>query len=106
MTSEAKKQTCRLEPLNDRILVQKDKPEDVSKGGIILPHTAQQATNKATVINIPEGHEGDGKLEVGDRVIIAMYGGTEIKVDDEDYMLIAHVDILARIHPKDEDISD
>lgn len=104
MTSEAKKKTCRLEPLNDRILVQKDKPEDVSKGGIILPHTAQQATNKATVINVPvEDGDGECPLKSGDRVIIAMYGGTEIKVDDEDYMLISQVDILARIHPKPND---
>jgi len=76
--------------------------ERVSKGGIVLPDTAKEKPQEGEVIAVGEGRMSDeGKrlpmdVKVGDIVIYAKYGGTEIKIDDEEFMILRESDILAK----------
>lgn len=90
-----------LKPLGGRVLVKPSESEAKSSGGIILPDSAQKRPQEGKVIAVGEGRTLDsGKVEpvpvkVGDIVIYPEYGGTEIKVDDEEYLLIDSDSILA-----------
>ncbi len=90
-----------LKPLNDRIVVKSVTPESVTAGGIILPDSAQEKPQEAEVVAVGPGKTLDnGKiatLEVkpGDIVIYGKYGGTEIKVGAEEYVILRQDDILA-----------
>lgn len=88
------KDKVNLEPLNDRILIEKFIPEAVSKVGIVIPERARETENRAKVAAVPDKFTA---LKVGDVVVVAMYGGTELKVDGKDYLLISFSDILARV---------
>lgn len=98
--SEAKTQ---LEPLGDRIVVKPIKREEMTKGGIILPDTAKEKPQEGEVIAVGPGRlSDDGKrleMEVkkGDRVIYAKYAGTEIKLDDEELLILRESDVLAKM---------
>jgi chaperonin GroES len=90
-----------LKPLNDRLVVKAVKAEEKTSGGIILPDAAQEKPTEAEVVAVGPGKVLDnGKtvpLEVkpGDRVIYARYGGTEIKVGGEEYVILRQDDVLA-----------
>ena len=90
-----------LKPLNDRIVVKSVTPETVTAGGIILPDSAQEKPQEAEVVAVGPGKTLDnGKvtpLEVkpGDIVIYGKYGGTEIKVGADEYVILRQDDILA-----------
>jgi len=90
-----------LQPLNDRVLVQPLEAEEKSAGGIILPETAQQAPREGKVIAIgpgkllDNGERQEMSVKVDDIVVYTDYGGTEVKVEDEDYLLIDESSILA-----------
>lgn len=90
-----------LKPLNDRLVVRAVKAEEKSSGGIILPDAAQEKPTEAEVVAVGPGKVLDnGKvvpLEVkpGDRVIYSRYGGTEIKVGGEEYVILRQDDVLA-----------
>lgn len=90
-----------LRPLNDRIVVKQVTPETKTLGGIILPDSAQEKPTEAEIIAVGPGKTLDnGKVvpvdvKVGDRVIYAKYGGTEIKLGGEDYVILRQDDILA-----------
>jgi chaperonin GroES len=90
-----------LRPLNDRIVVKAVTPEEKTAGGIILPDSAQEKPQEAEVVAVGPGKTLDnGKvatLEVkpGDRVIYAKYGGTEIKLGSEEYVILRQDDVLA-----------
>ena len=90
-----------LKPLNDRLVVKAVKAEEKSSGGIILPDSAQEKPTEAEVVAVGPGKVLDnGKvvpLEVkpGDRVIYSRYGGTEIKVGGEEYVILRQDDVLA-----------
>ncbi len=90
-----------LRPLNDRVVVKQVTPEQKTSGGIILPDSAQEKPTEAMVIAVGPGKTLDnGKVvpvdvNVGDRVIYAKYGGTEIKLGGEDYVILRQDDILA-----------
>jgi chaperonin GroES len=90
-----------LRPLNDRIVVKGVTPEEKTIGGIILPDSAQEKPTEAEVIAVGPGKTMDnGKVvpvdvNVGDRVIYAKYGGTEVKVGGEEYVILRADDILA-----------
>eukprot|EP01125_Pyxidicula_operculata_P004273 TRINITY_DN1636_c0_g1_i3.p1 TRINITY_DN1636_c0_g1~~TRINITY_DN1636_c0_g1_i3.p1 ORF type:complete len:101 (+),score=33.34 TRINITY_DN1636_c0_g1_i3:38-340(+) len=92
----------RLIPLFDRVLVQRVKPAK-SVGGIILPESAQTKTNEARVIATGKGSRNlDGKfippvVEIGDVVIVPEFRGEDIKLNNEDYVLIREEDILAKV---------
>eukprot|EP00933_Yihiella_yeosuensis_P032385 TRINITY_DN25969_c4_g1_i1.p1 TRINITY_DN25969_c4_g1~~TRINITY_DN25969_c4_g1_i1.p1 ORF type:complete len:102 (+),score=34.29 TRINITY_DN25969_c4_g1_i1:76-381(+) len=90
----------RFVPLADRILVQKVKADVKSAGGVLLPDSAKQVTNQAKVLAVGAGRrnqQGDlvaMSTSVGDTVIIPMYGGTEIKLEGEDYHIYRDEDIV------------
>jgi chaperonin GroES len=93
----------KIRPLNDRVLVQRVEEETKTKGGIIIPDTAKEKPAEGKVIAAGNGRLGeDGKripLEVkkGDRVLFSKYGGTEVKVDGEEYLILREDDILGII---------
>ena len=90
-----------LKPLNDRIVVKSVTPESKTAGGIILPDSAQEKPQEAEVVAVGPGKTlENGKiatleLKPGDRVIYAKYGGTEIKVGAEEYVILRQDDVLA-----------
>ena len=91
-----------LQPLADRVLVKPIEKEERTKSGIYLPDTAKEKPQEGEVLAVGPGKmSDDGKriemdLKVGDLVIYAKYGGTEIKVDDEELMILRESDILAK----------
>ena len=93
---------AKLQPLGDRILVKPMEKEEKTKSGIYIPDTAKEKPQEGEVVAVGPGKmTDDGKripmdLKVGDRVIYAKYGGTEIKVDDEELMILRESDILAK----------
>ncbi|MCX5971347.1 MAG: co-chaperone GroES [Coprothermobacterota bacterium] len=91
-----------LKPLGDRIVVKVLEGEERTKSGIVIPDTAKEKPQKATVIAIGPGklNEDNGQripmdLQVGQTVIFAKYGGTEIKLNEEEYLILSERDILA-----------
>jgi chaperonin GroES len=92
----------KLKPLADRVVVKPIERETVSKGGIVLPDTAKEKPQEGKVIEVGEGKlSDDGKrlpmdVKKGDIVIYAKYGGTEIKVGDEELIILRESDILAK----------
>jgi chaperonin GroES len=93
---------AKLQPLADRILVKPIEKEEMTKSGIYLPDTAKEKPQEGEVIAVGPGKMSeDGKriamdIKVGDTVIYAKYGGTEIKVDDEELIILRESDILAK----------
>ena len=91
-----------LQPMADRVLVKPIEKEGKTKSGIYLPDTAKEKPQEGEVLAVGPGKmSDDGKriamdLKVGDTVIYAKYGGTEIKVDDEELMILRESDILAK----------
>ena len=90
----------KIRPLQDRILVQPIKEKDVRKGGIIIPDSAKEKPIEGRVKAVGAGKVGDdGKrlkpdVKIGDKVLYSKYGGTEIKIEGEDYLLMREDDIL------------
>ena len=91
-----------LEPMGDRLVVKPIEREEVTKGGIVLPDTAKEKPQEGEVLAVGPGRlSDDGKriamdVKVGDIVIYAKYGGTEIKIEDEELMILRESDILAK----------
>ena len=91
-----------LKPLGDRVIVRPISEEEVSKGGIILPDTAKEKPQRGEIVAVGPGKlDENGKriaMEVkkGDKVVYAKYAGAEIKVDDEDLLILRESDILAK----------
>ena len=90
----------KLKPLADRVVVVSIENEEVVKGGIVLPTAAKEKPQMAEVISVGPGGIVDGKevtmyVEVGDKVVISNYAGTEVKLDGEEYKIVRHNDILA-----------
>jgi chaperonin GroES len=90
-----------LKPLSDRIVVKASEKEEVTKGGIVLPDTAKEKPQKGEVIAVGPGKVLDNgkvvpmEVKVGDKVLFAKYGGTEVKVDGEEYIILRQDDVLA-----------
>jgi chaperonin GroES len=93
---------AKLQPLADRVLVKPIEQETKTKSGIYLPDTAKEKPQEGEILAVGPGKiADDGKripmdLKVGDRVLYAKYGGTEIKVDGEDLMILRESDVLAK----------
>ena len=94
--------TVKLQPLADRLVVKPIEREEVTKGGIVLPDTVKEKPQDGDVLAVGPGRlSDDGKriameVKVGDRVIYAKYGGTEIKIEDEELVILRESDILAK----------
>lgn len=104
MAKKAKKTSgSRLIPLGDRVVVKRAEAETTTSGGIVLPDSAANKPQRGEVIAIGDGHvKSDGTklpltVKEGDKVIFSPYGGEDIKIGDEEYLLLRESDILALI---------
>ena len=92
-----------IRPLQDRILVQRIEAETKSAGGIIIPDTAKEKPVEGEIIAVGKGKRADNgdyitlEVKVKDRVLFSKYGGTEVKVGGEDYLILKEDDILGVI---------
>jgi chaperonin GroES len=91
-----------LKPLGDRVIVQAIEQEEVTAGGIVLPDTAKERPQRGKVLAVGDGRFVDGErvaLEVaaGDEVIYSKYGGTEVRVDGDELLILSEHDILAKV---------
>ena len=92
----------KIKPLGDRVVIKPTPKEEVSKGGIVLPDTAKEKPQDGEIVAAGPGRlSEDGKriameVKVGDKVIYSKYAGTEIKVDDEELIILREGDILAK----------
>lgn len=100
---KAGKETLKLQPLGDRVVVEREESESKTAGGIVLPDSAKDKPARGTVVSV-----GDGKLcddgsrkplqvKVGDRVLFTSYAGEQFKVGDAELLLMREDDILAVI---------
>ncbi|HAA47236.1 MAG TPA: co-chaperone GroES [Synergistaceae bacterium] len=91
----------KLKPLGDRIVVKVLNQEETTKGGIVLPDTAKEKPQEGEVIAVGSGKvlENGQKLplevKIGDKVLFSKYGGTEVKVEGEEYLILSERDVLA-----------
>jgi chaperonin GroES len=98
----------KLQPLGDRLVVKPLEGEEKTKGGIILPDTAKEKPQEGKVLAVGPGRlSEDGKriameVKVGDVVLYVKYGGTEVKIDGEELMVLRESDILAKKISKKE----
>ena len=92
-----------LRPLSDRILVARFDEHEKTKGGIIIPDTAKEKPAEGKIVATGNGRMGeDGKLlpmdvKVGDRILFSKYGGTDVKIDGIDYLILRQDDVLGVI---------
>jgi chaperonin GroES len=90
----------KIQPLGQRVLVKRIESEEKTAGGIYLPDTAKEKPQEAKVVALGTGgKDDDGKaieftVKVGDIVLISKYGGTEVKIDGEEHLLVSESDIL------------
>ena len=90
-----------LKPLADRIIVKPTAAEEVTKGGIVLPDTAKERPREGEVIAVGPGITLDSgaqvpmEVKVGDKVIYSKYGGTEVKIGSDEYVILRQDDVLA-----------
>jgi chaperonin GroES len=93
----------KIRPVGDRILIQHIEEKEQIRGGVIIPDSAKEKPQEAKVIALGAGNKSkDGKLtpfevKVGDTVLVARYGGAEVKLDDQKYTLVREDDILGVI---------
>jgi chaperonin GroES len=93
----------KIRPLQDRVIVKRVEEEEKTKGGIIIPDTAKEKPQEGQIIAVGPGKvTDDGKkipmeVKVGDRVLFGKYSGSEIKIDDEEHLIMREDDILGII---------
>jgi chaperonin GroES len=92
----------KVRPLHDRLIVKRVTEEEKSPGGIIIPDTAKEKPQEGVVIAVGSGKQNDGKVvpvdvRPGDHVLFGKYGGTEIKLDGEEHLILREDDILGVI---------
>jgi chaperonin GroES len=93
-----------LKPLGDRLIVKAIEEEETTQSGIVLPDTAKEKPQKGTVVAVGEGawdEDGEKRIPLdvaeGDEVLYSKYGGTEIKVDGDDLLVLRESDVLAKV---------
>jgi chaperonin GroES len=93
----------KIKPLEDRILVRPEEGEETTPSGIVIPDTAKEKPQEGTVLAIGPGKRSDTgelipmEIKEGDKVVYSKYGGTEIKIDGEDLLILSARDVLAVI---------
>jgi chaperonin GroES len=96
----------KIRPLHDRVIVKREEEERKSPGGIVIPDTATEKPIRGRVLAVGKGkilENGEIRpldLKVGDKVLFGKYGGTEVKVDGEDVLVMREEDIMAVIEGK------
>lgn len=97
------KSKVNIRPLGDKVLVQRTEAEEKTAGGILLPESAKEKPKEGKIIAIGEGRVLDNgerstfSVKAGDRVLFTSYGGTEVKYDGEEYLIMEERDILGII---------
>jgi chaperonin GroES len=92
-----------LQPLGDRLIVEVLEEEEMTTSGIVLPDTAKEKPQRGRVLAVgPGGRDEDGKhvpidLADGDEIVFSKYGGTEIKVGADEYLILRESDVLAKV---------
>lgn len=92
-----------IKPLGDRVLVRRLEEEEVGKGGIIVPDTAKEKPQRGEVIAVGPGARNDKgeivpmNVKKGDKVLFGKYAGSDVKIGDEDYLIMREDDILGII---------
>ncbi len=93
----------KLRPLQDRILVQRVEEEEKTKGGIIIPDTAKEKPAEGKIVSVGKGKlDENGKriapeVKKGDRILFGKYSGTEVKIEDQEYLIMREEDVLGII---------
>jgi chaperonin GroES len=93
----------KIRPLHDRILIKRLEEQEQKKGGIIIPDTAKEKPQEGKVIAVGNGKVTDeGKkipldVKAGDKILFGKYSGSEVKIDDEEYLIMREEDVLAII---------
>ena len=93
-------------PLHDRILIKRIEEKETAKGGIIIPDTAKEKPQEGEVIAVGSGkRDEDGKVvpldvKAGDRILFGKYSGTEIKIDDQEYLILKEDEVLGVLEGK------
>jgi chaperonin GroES len=91
----------KIRPLHDRILVRREEEKQAKKGSIIIPDSAKEKPQEGTVISVGNGKVmEDGKkvsldVKAHDRILFGKYSGSEVKIDDEEYLIMKEEDVLA-----------
>ena len=91
-----------ITPLHDRVLVKRIEEKESIKGGIIIPDTAKEKPQEGEVIAVGAGKIEKGErvpldVKAGDRVLFGKYGGTDIKIEDQEYLILREEEILAKL---------
>jgi chaperonin GroES len=94
--------TINVTPLHDRVLVRRLEEKDTAKGGIIIPDTAKEKPQEGEVMAAGAGKMEKGKrvplhVKVGDRILFGKYTGSDIKIDDQEYLILREEEILAKV---------
>ena len=90
-----------LKPLGDRVLVEVTEPEETSVSGIVIPDTARETPQRGRVLAVGPGRWDHGQrippvVQVGDEVVYSTFGGTEVTIEGENYLILRESDVLAR----------
>lgn len=91
----------KLKPIGDKIIVERIEPESKTKGGIVLPDTAKEKPKEGKIIAIGEGKLLDNgsrvapSVKVGEKIIFSSFAGSEVKIDNKEYLIMNEEDILA-----------
>ena len=102
-TATKSKSRIKLQPLGDRVVVQREEAETTTSGGIVLPDTAKDRPSRGRIVSVGDGRLLDDgtrspfQVKVGDRVIFSSYAGETFKVGDEELLLMREDEILAVI---------
>jgi len=102
-TAVKSKSSIKLQPLGDRVVVEREEVEERTSGGIVLPDTAREKPARGKVVAVGDGRLLDDgtrsqlQVKVGDRVLFTSYAGENIKVGEDEYLLMREDDILAVI---------
>ena len=92
--------TTSIQPLGNRVLLKRIEAEEVTAGGIVLPDSAKEKPQEAEVVELgtggkdEKGNEISFSVKKGDKVLISKYGGTEVKIEGEEYLIVSESDIL------------
>ncbi|SRR5216683_420969 len=91
-----------ITPLHDRVLIKRIEEKESVKGGIIIPDTAKEKPQEGEVIAVGSGKREKGELipldvKAGDRILFGKYSGTEIKIEDQEYLILREDEILAKL---------
>ena len=100
-TATKKKASARLQPIGERIVVQREEVESTTAGGIVLPDSAQEKPARGMVVAIgtgkllDDGTRGQSQLSQGDHVLFSSYAGEPVEIDNVEYLLMREDDVLA-----------